>query len=135
MSAPVVTATIGSADYETRLEDGTHTWFADEPASLGGADSAPQPSSLLLSSLGACTSITLRMYAKRKGWPLTSLRVELSMNTSADGTVIDRRISLDGPLDQTQRERLLQIANACPMHKVLVGAVRIDSGLIPAEPV
>jgi putative redox protein len=57
------------------------------------------------------------------------------MNTTADGTVIVRRISLNGPLDETQRERLLQIANACPMHKVLVGAIRIDSGLVPAEPV
>jgi len=134
MSAPAVTATIGNADYETRLDDGTHTWFADEPASLGGADTAPQPAALLLSSLGACTSITLRMYAKRKDWPLASVRVELSMQSTADGTVIDRRISLAGPLDDEQRERLLQIANACPMHKVLAGAIRIDSGLVPAEP-
>ncbi|WP_244813777.1 OsmC family protein [Caballeronia sp. Lep1P3] len=132
MSVPVVIATIGEADYETRLEDGTHTWFSDEPASLGGADSAPQPAALLLSSLGACTSITLRMYARRKSWPLESVRVELSMTSTAEGTVIDRRISLEGPLADDQRERLLQIANACPMHKVLSGAIRIESGLVAA---
>ncbi|WP_250451039.1 OsmC family protein [Caballeronia sp. ATUFL_M2_KS44] len=132
MSVPVVTASIGEADFRTRLNDGTHTWFADEPTSLGGADSAPEPAALLLSSLGACTSITLRMYAKRKGWALESVNVELSMTSTAEGTIIDRRIALAGALDGEQRERLLQIANACPMHKVLSGAIRIDSGLADA---
>jgi putative redox protein len=132
MSAPVVTASIGEAEFRTRLDDGTHTWFADEPVSLGGADSGPQPAALLLSSLGACTSITLKMYAKRKGWALESVSVELSMKSADGGTVIDRRISVTGALDTEQRERLLQIANACPMHKVLSGAIRIDSGLAEA---
>ncbi|MDR5738711.1 MULTISPECIES: OsmC family protein [unclassified Caballeronia] len=129
MSAPVVTAVIGEAEYRTRLEDGTHTWHADEPASLGGADSAPQPAALLLSSLGACTSITLKMYAKRKGWALDSVEVALSMKSTDGGTVIDRRITVAGALDTEQRERLLQIANACPMHKVLSGAIHIESEL------
>jgi putative redox protein len=129
MTAPTVIATTGESDYQVRLEDGTHRWIADEPASLGGGNLGPEPVSLLLSSLGACTNITLRMYAKRKGWPLESLRVELSMKSTADGTVIDRRITLDGALDQEQRERLLQIANACPVHKILSGSIRIDSAL------
>lgn len=132
MSVPVVTASIGETDFRTRLDDGTHTWFADEPANLGGADSAPQPAALLLASLGACTSITLRMYAKRKGWALESVNVELSMTSTAEGTIIDRRIAVAGSLDGEQRERLLQIANACPMHRVLSGAIRIDSGLADA---
>ncbi|KMZ12193.1 hypothetical protein BHUM_05297 [Candidatus Burkholderia humilis] len=130
MTAPTVIATVGESDYQVHLDDGTHQWIADEPASLGGGNLGPEPASLLLSSLGACTNITLRMYAKRKGWPLESLRVALSMKSTADGTIIDRQITLDGPLDQEQRERLLQIANACPMHKVLSGAIRIDSGLV-----
>jgi putative redox protein len=129
MTAPSVSATAGESDYQVRLDDGTHQWIADEPASLGGGNAGPEPASLLLASLGACTNITLRMYAKRKGWPLESLRVELSMKSTAEGTVIDRQITLNGPLDQEQRERLLQIANACPMHKVLSGAIHIDSGL------
>ncbi|MDR5801571.1 OsmC family protein [Caballeronia sp. LZ001] len=128
-SGSSVTASIGAADYQVQLRDGTHGWVADEPATLGGADTGPEPASLLLSSLGACTSITLRMYAKRKGWPLEAVHVELSMKSTADGTIIDRQIALTGALDAEQRERLLQIANACPMHKVLSGAVRIDSGL------
>jgi putative redox protein len=133
MTVSTVIATVGESDYQVRLDDGAHQWIADEPASLGGGNAGPEPTSLLLSSLGACTNITLRMYAKRKGWPLESLRVELSMKSTADGTVIDRQITLNGPLDQTQRERLLQIANACPIHKVLSGAIRIDSGLASQE--
>ncbi len=129
MTVPTVTATAETADFRVRLEDGTHAWHADEPASAGGGDTGPEPASLLLSSLGACTNITLRMYARRKGWPLESARVDLSMKSTADGTVIDRRITLSSPLDTEQRERLLQIANACPMHKVLSGVIRIDSEL------
>jgi putative redox protein len=127
MSAPSVTAVSVETDFQVRIEDGTHTWIADEPASAGGGDIGPEPSSLLLSSLGACTNITVRMYAKRKGWPLQAIGVLLSMKSTADGTVIDRLITLTGPLDDEQRERLLQIANACPMHKILSGAIRIDS--------
>jgi putative redox protein len=127
MSGTSVTAVSVNADFQVRLEDGTHTWLADEPASLGGADTGPTPNSLLLSSLGACTNITLRMYAKRKGWPLEAVGVQLSMTTGAEGTTIDRQITLTGPLDDEQRERLLQIANACPVHKILSGTIRIDS--------
>ncbi|SAL63479.1 OsmC family protein [Caballeronia peredens] len=131
MAGPSVTATIGDVDFQVRLADGTHEWIADEPASLGGGDTGPEPASLLLSSLGACTSITLKMYAKRKEWPLESVQVELSMQSTAEGTNIDRRIALRGALSDEQRERLLQIANACPMHKVLSGAIHIASGLAP----
>jgi putative redox protein len=127
MSGTSVTAVSAHADFQIRLEDGTHTWLADEPASLGGGDTGPDPDSLLLSSLGACTNITLRMYAKRKGWPLEAIGVLLSMKTGAEGTTIDRQITLTGPLDDEQRERLLQIANACPVHKILSGTIRIDS--------
>lgn len=127
MAEPSVIATIGSTDFQVQLDDGMHKWLADEPESLGGRDTGPAPASLLLSSLGACTSITLKMYAKRKDWPLDAVRVVLSMTTGAEGTAIDRNIVLSGALSAEQRERLLQIANACPVHKILTGAIRIES--------
>ena len=132
MAEPTVIATIGAAEYQVQLDDGMHKWLADEPESLGGRDTGPAPASLLLSSLGACTSITLKMYAKRKDWPLEALRVTLSMTSTANGTVIDRQIVLTGRLSEDQRERLLQIANACPVHKILTGAIQIQTAIAPA---
>jgi putative redox protein len=132
MADTTVTAHIGSTNYQVLFDDGRHTWLADEPESLGGGDRGPTPIALLLSSLGACTSITLKMYAQRKGWPLADVRVSLSLETGDNGTTIDRKIVLEGNLSDEQRERLLQIANACPVHKILTHEVTIRSGLAVA---
>lgn len=132
MADTKVTAHIGSTNYQVMFDDGAHTWLADEPESLGGGDRAPTPNSLLLSSLGACTSITLKMYAQRKGWPLDEVRVTLSMQKEGDGTAIDRQIVLTGNLSDEQQERLLQIANACPVHKILSNPISIRTGLAVA---
>jgi putative redox protein len=134
MSAiPTVTARSDAAPYRVDLSDDlTHVWLADEPVVHDGGNLGPSPERLLLSSLGACTAITLRMYAARKGWALAAVRVELQFNPDGKptaGTEISRRIELDGALDAEQRERLLQIANACPIHKVLTGEVRIETKL------
>jgi putative redox protein len=132
MAEPTVTAHIGSTNFQVLFDDGKHTWLADEPESLGGGDRGPTPVSLLLSSLGACTSITLKMYAQRKGWPLTDVHVALAMQTGDDGSTIDRQIVLRGELSEEQRERLLQIANACPVHKILTHSITIRSALAVA---
>ncbi len=121
----------GTTPYTVSLSDDLgNEWLADEPVDLGGANSATSPDRMLLGSLGACTAITLQMYAARKQWPLTGVEVELQLNPAgkaAAGNDITRKISLHGELDDEQRERLLQIANACPIHKILTGEVRINS--------
>ena len=133
MSIPIVRASTGSAPFAvTFTDDLGHHWLADEPAETGGGDTGPSPHRLLLSALGACTAITLQMYAARKQWPLRRVGVDLQFNpegTPASGNDITRVITLQGDLTDEQRERLLQIANACPIHKVLTGEVRIASSL------
>lgn len=127
-----VHAAIENLPYTVTLLGGEHQWLADEPADLGGANAGPTPGQLLLSSLGACTAITLKMYANRKEWPLEKVDIELILNPDGkptSGTDIQRRLTLHGALDDDQKERLLQIANACPIHKLLSGDVRIHSAL------
>ena len=128
-----VWASSAGAPYEVALTDDLgHRWLADEPLDEGGANVGPSPHRLLLSALGACTAITVRMYAARKGWKLEGIDVELAFNPDgkpAAGSDIRRTIALHGELDVAQRERLLQIANACPIHKVLSGEIRIATAL------
>ncbi|MBC3883828.1 OsmC family protein [Undibacterium griseum] len=134
MSAtPAVTASLQSIPYQVTLSDDLgHTWLADEPTELGGGNAGPSPDRLMLASLGSCTAITIQMVANRRQWPLTGIRVALQLNPDGKpetGNDIVRHIELTGDLSQEQREQLLKIANACPMHKLLSGEVRIHSDL------
>jgi putative redox protein len=109
---------------------GPHSLVADEPVEAGGDDAGPEPHEWLLAGLGACTSITVKMYATRKAWPLESIEVSVS-GDRVDGTfVMTRHVTLRGPLTDEQRARLLEIANRCPVHKVLSGPIRIDTDLV-----
>jgi uncharacterized OsmC-like protein len=116
---------------------GKHTILADEPVSAGGDDSGPDPYSLLLAALGACTSMTLKLYARNKSWDLRSVRVELNHDKiyakdcqeceTKDGKLdrIERRIFLDGDLDEQQQTRLREIAKRCPIHQTLTSEITI----------
>lgn len=116
--------------WATRMNSGEFELWADEPEDEGGANSAPNPFQYLLAALGSCTSITVRMYAARKGWDLQSLVVDIDMFRRESDILFERRIQLFGNLDEEQRQRLLQVAKACPVAKIITGTVTIDSQLV-----
>ncbi len=119
------------APFQQDIHIGPHALVADEPVEKGGGDAGPEPHELILAALGACTSMTLRMYARHKEWPLTAVHVQLSQEAVGGEHRIVRHITLEGPLDATQRGRLLEIANKCPVHRTLTGKIVIRSDLTP----
>ena len=134
----VVTAS-GDGTYTQRVTTATHELLVDEPVAVGGADAGPNPYELLLASLGSCTAITLRMYADRKGFPLTRVTVRLRHDRihaedcarceTERGLLsrITREIELDGDLDDDQRARLMLIADKCPVHRTLSSEIVIET--------
>jgi putative redox protein len=129
----------GAAGYASQIQAGPHLLRADEPVSVGGGGSGPNPYDLLLASLGACKSMTLRMYSDRKGWPLEATRIRLRHSRihardfeggeTRKGR-IDRiavEVGLDGDLDDAQRARLLEISERCPVHRTLNSEIDIRS--------
>ncbi len=126
-----ITANIGAELYKTEIESETNLIISDEPKSSGGQDLGFAPNELLASSLAACTAITLRMYANRKGWELTDVKVEVSFETNSveNKFKIVRDIQLLGNLDEDQQARLLIIANKCPIHKILTNPIEITTEL------
>jgi uncharacterized OsmC-like protein len=111
---------------------GVHQLRADEEVEKGGDDAGPGPHELLLAALGACTSMTLRGYAERKGWALRDVRVTLNGGPADGKYVITRQIVMDGDLDAEQRQRLIEIADKCPVHRTLTGEVTITTSTVPA---
>ena len=124
-----VSVFLGPADFPTLVTARQHEIRADEPPEKGGMDTGPEPFELLLASLGACTAITLRMYARRKGWPLEGVQVEAGFDQEQGQRLIRMSLSVTGELSSEQRTRLLQIANACPVHKALTTGVMIETQL------
>jgi putative redox protein len=117
----------GQGKFQQRIEVGPNTLLADEELSVGGTDTGPAPHELLLSALGACTSMTVKVYADRKGWPLESVDVKVSGDKKDDAFQINVAVELHGPLDEEQRKRLLEIAGKCPVHRTLTSPIRIDT--------
>lgn len=132
---PCTTVQSDEGVYAQAIKARVHEWAAGEPADVGGIDNGPTPYELLLSALGACTSITLEMYAARKGWPLEKVHVTLEHSREVrdgenDGKPVDmfdRIVRLTGPLDDEQRAKLIEIAEKCPVHRTLTNQVRIST--------
>jgi putative redox protein len=104
-----------------------HALAADEPASRGGTDAGPRPYELLVAALGACTSITLRMYAERKEWNVGAISVGLALSKSGETDRIERTISFAKPLTEEQRARLLEIAEKTPVTKTVMHGATITT--------
>ena len=133
----VVVTETGAGKFQQQITIGPHRMLADEPVALGGLDTGPSPYDFLLAGLGACTAMTLRLYAERKGLPLEGVAVRLrhakvhaadcQTCETAQGMIdrIEREISLDGPLDEEQRRRMLEIADKCPVHRTLKSEIDI----------
>ncbi|SEB25335.1 MULTISPECIES: OsmC family protein [unclassified Mycobacterium] len=140
----VTVAENGAGKYTQEIIAGGHRLIADEPRPFGD-DAGPSPYDLLLSALGACTSMTIRMYADKKGLPLEQVRVSLRHSRihakdcaeceTQQGMVdhIDRDIELIGDLDDEQREKLLAIAERCPVHRTLTSSVHVSTSLRPTS--
>jgi len=137
----IVVTEIGSG-FAQRIEAGGHVFSADEPVSAGGTDAGPDPYALLLAALGACTSMTIRLYVSRKKWPLERVAVRLRHERvyakdcdecveNRDGHVerITREIELFGPLTAEQKARLVEIAERCPVHRTMAGPTKIVTRL------
>jgi putative redox protein len=134
----------GQGKLQQEIVSGTHRLIADEPVSFGGLDSGPGPYDLLLAALGACTSMTVRLYAEHKNLPLERVSVRLSHSKihavdcekceTKEGMLdrIERSITFEGPLDAEQRKRLLEIADKCPVHRTLTSEIDIRTMEQPA---
>jgi len=143
IGAPEGVVRVSEADKDGFLQDvqtGPHHLLADEPLAYGGSNRGPSPYGLLAAGLGACTSMTLRMYARRKGWPLTHVSVDVSHDkvhaqdastpSTASIDLFRRRITVEGDLSAEQRGKLLEIADKCPVHKTMEASSRVETELV-----
>jgi putative redox protein len=137
-----VVAQLGNVGFTTEILAGRHGILADESESLGGNDFGPSPYELLNAALGACTAMTLQMYARRKKWDLQNVKVHLSYNrsyredcescTEAEKSIeeIQKVLEFEGDLDTTQKDRLLEIADRCPVHRTIFGNLKVHSSYL-----
>lgn len=138
----IVTVRGGADGFAQAITAGGHRLTADEPVSAGGRDTGPDPYQLVLAGLGACTSMTIALYARRKAWPLAGVTVRLQHSKihaedcaeceTKEGMLdrIDREIAVDGELTEEQRAKLLEIANKCPVHRTLMSEIDIRTRLV-----
>ncbi|MBK0404137.1 OsmC family protein [Adhaeribacter sp. BT258] len=134
-----VSASLSEPRFLTKIRVGKHSFVVDEPEDMGGANAGPQPQHMILSALGSCAAITLRMYADHKAWPLTQIDVKLQFEGEAESENqlmpnIKMQLLVQGNLSPEQLERLTVIAQKCPVHKSLSPAFKISTTLALALP-
>ena len=126
-----IKASIGTELYRIELKSPTgNVVIADEPVDKGGQDTGFSPKELLASSLGACTCATVRMYADRKGWALETVNADVELLEADGQTTFIRKLQFTGNVDEEQRTRLLAVANACPVHKILSHSSIIETTVV-----
>ncbi len=127
-----ITVNLGRQNYKMQVSSETNTLIADEPLDKGGQDLGFSPSELLASSLASCTAATIQMYASRKEWDITNIMVTVlyELNREDGTSYFEKEIEIAGLLTPEQKNRLLMVANKCPIHKVLTNEVSITSTII-----
>jgi putative redox protein len=136
-SETTIVAETGLGKYQVEARVGDAAFLIDEPVAAGGLGSGPNPYNLLSAALGACTTMTIRLYANRKGWPLARVRVAVR-HSRADlnaRDLFETDVALEGELDEIQRARLMEIAERCPVHLTLARSSEVRNILLPAQPV
>ena len=135
-SETVLVAETGLGKYQVEARVGDAAFLIDEPVEVGGLGGGPNPYNLLAAALGACTTMTIRLYAARKGWPLDKVRAAVRHSrvglNARDSFAL--AITLEGALDDTQRARLMEIAERCPVHLTLARGSDVKASLLPPPP-
>jgi len=124
---------LDKSNYLTKVYSGGHFIYVDEPEEIGGTDAGMNPKALLLASLGSCTAITIRMYADRKNIPLEAIKIHLSICTEENWTNIPKitcKIELAGDLTSIEINRMMEIAEKCPVHKMLTNPIQIETSAV-----
>lgn len=124
-----VTATINREHFRTEITARNHTFYADEPAEDGGTDTGPMPTEILASGLATCVAITLRSYLDRKGWDIGQIIVNVEVSIENGKTYFRKTLSIEGEISEEQHKRILQIADLCPVNKMLKGEIEITTAL------
>jgi putative redox protein len=130
-----IVAETGLGRFQVEAKVGSSAFLLDEPLAAGGLGSAPNPYDLLSSALGACTVMTIRLYANRKGWPLSQVRARVAHHRDSlqARDIFTREVSLEGPLDGVQKARLMEIADRCPVHLTLRRGSDVSTTLLPGD--